>query len=159
MKKLTLAIIGALLLTGSLLAHHGWGGIYDLHKQVLLKVRVVKVTFRNPHSTLTIETKNSGIWEGEWTSWDGLTRHGIREDTIKVGDSLEILGSPSRVLGVAASLRRMALDEYRCMARPASDRIAQPGLIAIFPPGPSLLPKKDSAQRIMVTVNACELPS
>jgi hypothetical protein len=96
MKKSTLAVIGAFLFSGSLLAHHSWGGIYDLQKQVLLKGRVVKVTYRNPHSTLTIETRNSGTWEGEWTSWDGLSHHGIRENTITVGDFLEILGSPSR---------------------------------------------------------------
>lgn len=96
MKTFTLAVVGALLLTGSFLAHHSWGGSYDLQKQVLLRGRVVKMSYRNPHSTLTIETRNSGTWEGEWTSWDGLSRHGIREDTIKVGDFLEILGSPSR---------------------------------------------------------------
>ena len=94
MRKCTLSVIGALPLAGSLLAHHSWGGSCDLHQQVLLRGRVVKISYRNPHSTLTIETRNSGIWEGEWTSWDGLSRHGIREDTIKVGDFLEILGSP-----------------------------------------------------------------
>ena len=113
MKKLTFAVIGALLLTSSLLAHHSWGGVYDLHQQILLKGRVVKVTYRNPHSTLTIETRNSGTWEGEWTSWDGLSRQGIREDTIKVGDVLEILGCPSRtpdsrVVAVYFEVRRPA---------------------------------------------------
>jgi hypothetical protein len=115
MKKRSLAVIGALLFSGSLLAHHSWGGIYDLQKQVLLKGRVVKVTYRNPHSTLTIETRNSGTWEGEWTSWDGLSHHGIREDTIRVGDFLEILGSPSRtpdskVVAIYWEVRRPADD-------------------------------------------------
>jgi hypothetical protein len=79
MKKLPLAVIGALLLTGSLLAHHSRGGVYDHQIQVLLKGRVVKVTFRK--------------------SWG-------------VHPALQIPGY-RRVLKGAASLRRMALDEYQ----------------------------------------------
>ncbi len=114
MKNLRLIAIGALLLTtGSLLAHHSGGAIYDLRQQVILKGRVTKVTFRNPHSTLTIETKNSSTWEGEWTSWDGLARQGVREETIKSGDFLEMVGSPardpnSRVVAVLWEVRRPA---------------------------------------------------
>ncbi len=124
MKKLTPIVIGVLLLTASsLFAHHSWGAVYDLHQQVILKGRVAKVTFRNPHSTLTIETRNSGTWEGEWTSWDGLKRHGLSEETIKAGDILEIVGSParnpdSRVVAVLWEVRRPA-DGWRWVSSDA----------------------------------------
>lgn len=96
MKKLTVTGIGMLLLAGALLAHHSWGGAYDLHQNVILKGKVSKVVFKDPHVVLTIETKDSGSWLAEFTSPAGLKRMGIEEDTLKADDFLEILGSPSR---------------------------------------------------------------
>jgi len=96
MKKLTITGIGMLLLASALPAHHSWGGAYDLRQQVILKGKVSKVAFKDPHVVLTIETKDSGTWLAELTSPAGLKRMGIDENTLKVGDFLEILGSPSR---------------------------------------------------------------
>ena len=122
MKKLTLAAIGVLVLTaGSLLAHHSYGLFYDIRQTVILKGKVAKVSFKEPHVMLTIETKNSGIWEAEWTGVMGLMRQGISENTIRVGDSLEIepesrsqprLARGVRSEGDPAPRRRMALGEH-----------------------------------------------
>jgi len=96
MRRLALTAIGVLLVAGSLLAHHSWGGFYDLHQQVILKGKVSKVAFKDPHVILTIETRDSGTWQAEMTSAADLQRRGFSEDTFKIGDFLEIVGSPSR---------------------------------------------------------------
>lgn len=92
MKRLT----ALLLLAGALLAHHSWPGAYDLSTQLILKGRLTKLAFKNPHVILTIETKGSGEWLAECTSADGMLRRGITEETFKLGDTFEIVGSPSR---------------------------------------------------------------
>ena len=97
MKKLTIGAMGVLLLiAGSLLAHHSWGNFYDLDRQVILKGRVSKVDFKEPHVLLTIETRRSGTWIAEFTNVEDLKRNGIVEETFKAGEYLEILGSPAR---------------------------------------------------------------
>jgi hypothetical protein len=116
MKKLTLTLtaIGMLLAaTGSLLAHHSYGAYYFLDQHVILKGMVAKVSFKDPHVMLTIETKNSGTWEAEWTQATGLMRRGINEDTIRAGDFLEIEASPARnpdwrVVSALREIRRPA---------------------------------------------------
>jgi hypothetical protein len=110
MKRLTLMIIGGLLFAvGLLLAHHSYGADFDLRQTVILKGKVAKVFFKDPHVTLTIETKNSGIWEAEWTQASGLMRRGISESTIRPGDFMEIEGSPARnpSLRVVSALREI----------------------------------------------------
>ena len=97
MKKLTMGAMGVLpLIAGALLAHHSWGGFYDLRQQVILKGKVSKVDFKEPHVVLTIETQGSGSWLAEFTNVADLKRNGIIEDTLKVGDFLEIVRSPAR---------------------------------------------------------------
>ena len=110
MKKLTLTAIGGLLFTvGSLLAHHSYGADFDLRQTVILKGKVAKVFFKDPHVMLTIETKNSGIWEAEWTQASGLIRRGISEYTIRPGDFMGIEASPARKpnLRVVSALREI----------------------------------------------------
>jgi hypothetical protein len=110
----TLALGFAILTcTVGLWAHHSYGLFYDLSQRVILKGRVQKVSFASPHVRLTIETKNSGIWEAEWTNPDAVKRGGASEDTIKPSDVLEIEGSPAlnpdwRVVSALREIRRPA---------------------------------------------------
>jgi hypothetical protein len=96
MKKLILAVTCVMWTSGALVAHHSWGGAYDLRQQVILKGTLSKAAFKAPHVLLTIETRDSGTWVAECTNVEGFKRLGISEDTLKVGDYLEIVGSPSR---------------------------------------------------------------
>lgn len=95
-RALIIAVLAAALLSFPLGAHHSYGGSYYLYELVTLKGTVSKVSFKDPHVVLTIETKNSGTWEAEWTQATGLNRRGINENTLRVGDVLEIEASPSR---------------------------------------------------------------
>jgi len=97
MKTFKPLVVAALLLTaGSVVAHHSYGMYYDLQQAVILKGKVTKVAFKAPHVLLTIETKNSGTWTAEWTNLMALARAGVDENTIHLGDVLEIEACPSR---------------------------------------------------------------
>jgi hypothetical protein len=74
MKKFALTMIGVLLAAGALMAHHSYGTFYDLHQTVILKGKVTKYSFAAPHVMLTIEARNSGTWQAEWTNPDALKR-------------------------------------------------------------------------------------
>ena len=57
--KLTMALAGLGLMTlagAPLLAHHAFGGEFDPNKPVLLKGKVVKVEWVNPHAWIHLET-------------------------------------------------------------------------------------------------------
>jgi hypothetical protein len=119
MRRTVLTSTVALLLTctAGLRAHHSYGMFYATDHRMTLKGQVAKVSFVNPHVMLTIETKNSGTWQAEWTSPDNLTRQGVLKDTVQTGDFLEIEGSParnpeSRVVSALTEIRRPA-DRWR----------------------------------------------
>ena len=102
-----------LICTAGSWAHHSYSMFYLTDHRVTLKGQVTKVSFLNPHVMLTIETKNSGTWQAEWTNVDSLTRQGVRQETVQTGDFLEIEGSParnpeSRVVSALAEIRRPA---------------------------------------------------
>lgn len=97
MKSFKWMVVAVMLLpAGSLFAHHSYSTFYDLQQTVILKGKVTKVSFKAPHVLLTIETKNSGTWTAEWTNLMALARAGVDENTIRVGDVLEIEACPSR---------------------------------------------------------------
>ncbi|MBZ5633247.1 MAG: hypothetical protein LAO55_08970 [Acidobacteriia bacterium] len=127
MKRIVFASTVALLLTCTgLWAHHSYSTFYLMDHRVTLKGRVSKVSFLNPHVMLTIETKNSGTWQAEWTNVDSLARQGVRQETVQTGDFLEIEGSPardpdSRVVSALTEIRRPA-DAWRWV-RPDSRTI------------------------------------
>ena len=127
MKRIVFAsTVGLLLTCTGLWAHHSYSMFYLTDHRVTLKGQVAKVSFLNPHVMLTIETKNSGTWQAEWTNVDSLARQGVKPDTIHTGDFLEIEGSParnpdSRVVSALAEIRRPA-DGWRWV-RPDSRTI------------------------------------
>jgi hypothetical protein len=105
--------LAMLICTAALWAHHSYGTFYATDHRTTLKGQVAKVAFSNPHVMLTIETKNLGTWQAEWTNTDSLARQGVRQDTVQAGDVLEIEGSPSRnpdsrVVSALTEIRRPA---------------------------------------------------
>jgi hypothetical protein len=114
MKRSVFASTVVLLLTCTgLWAHHSYSTFYLTDHRVTLKGQVTKVSFLDPHVMLTIETKNSGTWQAEWTNVESLARQGVRQETVRTGDFLEIEGSParnpeSRVVSALTEIRRPA---------------------------------------------------
>src|SRR4051812_29418049 len=97
MKRVLRGAIAMMVCAVGLFAHHSYGLFYHTDQQVTLKGTVSTVLFDmdKPHVMLTIETVGSGTWQAEWTSPKTLTTYGVKPDSIKVGDVLEIEASPA----------------------------------------------------------------
>jgi hypothetical protein len=89
-------ILGVLLVSGPLLAHHGEAN-YDTTKIVSVKGTVTEFKFVNPHVEVSLDVKNDTgeieKWIGEARSPAMLARYGgWDKNTIKIGDVITASG-------------------------------------------------------------------
>ncbi|HYA16972.1 MAG TPA: DUF6152 family protein [Bryobacteraceae bacterium] len=81
-------------------AHHAFGGEFDANRPVLLKGKLVKVEWVNPHSWLHVEVTNAKgekeVWMVEGGSPNSLLRRGVTKDSLKVGTEVVIDGYQAR---------------------------------------------------------------
>jgi hypothetical protein len=94
-------VIAALCLAAlPLAAHHAFGGEFDPDRPILLKGKVVKVEWVNPHAWIHVEiTKPDGtkeVWMVEGGSPNSLLRHGVTRDSLPVGTEIVVDGYQSR---------------------------------------------------------------
>ena len=100
----TLALVVVILLSAALVgAHHSYGATYDVNKEVRLTGKLVQFSLRNPHSYVQIQAPDDkGVlqrWSVEWSGTTQLTSQGVKQESLKVGDQIVIVGRPSRVPG------------------------------------------------------------
>ena len=88
-------------------AHHAVTVAYDTNNLTSVEGQVTNVFWRNPHIVVTIERtlENGDVeeWRAESGSTNSLERIGVGRDIIAVGDTVSLLGAPSRL-----GLTRMA---------------------------------------------------
>ena len=105
---LTLSIAALTLFGMTALAHHSVGATYDSRKEVKLEGKLVQFLFRNPHSFVTLVAPNDkGVnqrWSIEWSGTTQLGNQGIKQESLKVGDEIIVVGRPSRVPGELRAL-------------------------------------------------------
>ena len=100
MKKiLSAATLGCALLLASAIpsiAHHAFGGEFDANRPLLLKGKIVRVEWVNPHAWIHMEVKKpdgkSEAWMVEGGTPNTLQRLGISRDSIKVGTVIVVAG-------------------------------------------------------------------
>jgi hypothetical protein len=84
-------------------AHHSYAATFDVDHHINLTGTVAQFGFRNPHSYIQLEVpdgKGGTVrWSVEWSGTSSLTSAGIDRGTLKVGDVLKVVASPSRVKG------------------------------------------------------------
>ena len=114
-----LAACFAVLMVAPLLAHHSAAAEYDLDKTVRLQGVVTKVEWTNPHVYVYIDVKDAN---GQMVNWAvsgaspiGLYRDGIRKDSLKVGDSVTVVGFPARTVEHLANIKSIVLADGRTM--------------------------------------------
>ena len=88
--------VGLVLLSMSLLAHHGAASLYDVSKETTLKVTITEFTWGNPHVEVgitSVEDKNAR-WLLELGSPPNIANRGWNNKSLKVGDVVTVTFNP-----------------------------------------------------------------
>jgi len=101
MKKLfiaSVALVGFILATSPLTAHHSFAAEFDSSKPITLTGKFTKMDWVNPHSWIHLEAVNPA--SGKLETWDvetgppnTLYRNGWRKDSIKEGSEIVVVGT------------------------------------------------------------------
>lgn len=97
----TLAMLGVLLSSGSVVAHHSSVPWYDLEaNQISVTGVVTEFQFINPHVYIMLDVKKADGTVEEWriesTSKNRLIRAGWTADSIQLGQTVTATGFPAR---------------------------------------------------------------
>lgn len=94
------SLVMLLATQSSVMAHHGFGLLYDVTDQVSITGTVKKFTFKNPHSALVLDVvdQNGKVqeWHCEAQARSVLMRKGMKPGDIKPGDKIALQGSRGR---------------------------------------------------------------
>lgn len=105
MKSVVTGLVGAALISGviavgSLSAHHGRGNTYDGSQEHSVTGVVTELSWRNPHVSLYVESKDAG---GEITTWgfeasnvSTMSREGWNRNIVRPGQEVTVTFNPSR---------------------------------------------------------------
>lgn len=101
-KNLFLALAGIGIMIGAavpVVAHHAFGAEFDANRPVLLKGKVTKVEWVNPHAWIHLAVEKDGKTE-EWMVEGGtpntLLRRGIDRNSLTVGTEIVVDGYQSK---------------------------------------------------------------
>jgi hypothetical protein len=95
------AIAGVMLsFSLSAVAHHSFGGTYDVNKKITLKGIMAQVSLRSPHSFFYVDVKdrdgNVERWAIEGAAAGQFAQQGVDRNAFRIGDPVEVLANPSR---------------------------------------------------------------
>ena len=101
-KNLILAVVGIGVLVAAavpVVAHHAFGAEFDANRPVLLKGKVTKVEWVNPHAWIHLAVEKDGKtedWMVEGGTPNTLLRRGIDRNSLKVGTDIVVDGYQSK---------------------------------------------------------------
>jgi hypothetical protein len=101
-KRNFIAMAAALLLLAGVpaLAHHAFGSEFDPNRPLLLKGKIVRIEWVNPHAWIHMEVTNPDgkkvVWMIEGGSPNSLLRRGVTKDSLKVGTEIIVDGYQAR---------------------------------------------------------------
>jgi hypothetical protein len=81
-------------------AHHSAAVFYQLDKMITVEGTVKSYNLGNPHARIYMTVKGADGKEQEWLAEGGsrtvLLRNGWKGDEVKPGDTVKVVGNPSR---------------------------------------------------------------
>jgi hypothetical protein len=123
MKRNTMIAVWSLVCGGlisvQVSAHHGTRASYDLDTRITLKGTVTEWRMVNPHCQLYFDVKGENgevvHWSGEMSSVFQLSKAGWNRNSIKPGDEVTVILSPSRAGLPAGVMYAVTLPDGRKM--------------------------------------------
>ena len=94
-RTIVAALGAALCFSGSASAHHSYASFF-LDQTVAIDGVLDKVVYANPHTVLTVTTKDGRTFTAEWLALFQFARWGVEKDALKAGDEVIVSGSPNR---------------------------------------------------------------
>jgi len=102
-KNLLVALAGAAVLAAAtvpVVAHHAFGAEFDANRPVLLKGKVTKVEWVNPHAWIHVEVRKPDgtreVWMIEGGSPNSLLRRGVTKESLVIGTEVVVDGYQAR---------------------------------------------------------------
>ena len=100
MKLLTLFMAATFVVSQTASAHHAFGAEFDANRPVLLKGKIVKIEWVNPHTWIHVEiAKPDGtkeVWMVEGGSPNSLLRRGANKNSFPEGTEVVVDGYQAR---------------------------------------------------------------
>ena len=88
------ALVGALMLATAASAHHAFNAEYDAKQPIVLKGKLSKMEWTNPHGWIYVDVQDRAgkvvTWEVETGSPNALLRRGLRRKDFPIGSELII---------------------------------------------------------------------
>jgi hypothetical protein len=92
--------LGSLVAAMPALAHHSFGVAFDIEKPVTVQAVVTQVKWENPHTLIYVDVKDKSgkveTWTFESFPPGVLYRKGLRQDRLKPGGEVTLMGFRSR---------------------------------------------------------------
>ena len=108
-------VVGLVVPSITLQAHHAVAGVYDLNKEVVLQGRLKKLNFTNPHASIELTVTDKDGKETDWilttASVTTLTREGVNKTSMKPGEMLKVTILPARNGSPAGFIRNLQLGD------------------------------------------------
>ncbi len=93
-------LISLFAVTMPVLAHHAFGGEFDANRPILLKGKIVKMEWVNPHAWIHVEVSEPDgvkeVWMVECGSPNSLLRRGVTRDSLPAGTEIVVDGYQAR---------------------------------------------------------------
>ncbi len=111
-------------------AHHSFAAEFDARKPITLTGTFTKLEWTNPHAHFYISVKEengaTAVWNFELASPNVLMRHGWTRSSMKVGDTVTVVGYLAKDGAKLANARSVTLPDGRNIFAGSSGEGAPP---------------------------------